>query len=690
MGCKLVIDPHASKPKPNFEDVALSQSASTLNQYGTPENGFKPTYLPEKPSEITPKPDDYPSEALNKPLEIPQKPTIQYGLNIPNIETVRPGSYGNQNLANSYTKPETYNRPNSHGAQVIKGSLVSVSPGIQSYLHPVHDILIGENPYTYGKPKPDRPLGYLPERPYGVHNSNDGDKNYENFPSNIYKRPNGYDGYHGERPWGHEFIDNPKFLSPFDPYYDERPNQRPTLNTYADQHPIRPSNFIDERPMAYPGEPHQLTNSYNNEKPSDMYGRPPTNQYEDERPSYSYNKPQRPLNSYDFQYTHESVRPSTEKPYKPVHEKPENEGPFRPHEDHLPPFRPHHLNNPYDDERPLLPNRPRPGGYDSRPTILDDRIDTNHYTRPHLRPEIPEPNRFEYEIPRPMGNIHDDRDRPRPFDKPYTNHLRPDYDAMNSHHSGHDYTRPDDDYRSPQRPYNDHRRPSRPEDDYRKPLKPEDDDRRHSRPTNDYRRPSGPDEDFRRPIRPEDDRRRPFRPDDNYRMPVDPIRRPERDFRRPMRPGSDSYRKPDDNYKPQSWFDDERSHRRPTNTDDKGYSRPDFHDRRPYDQRQPEDPNLIFRKPDYLFSANDRHDVVSNSTNYVNSNSEYSQKTNGTKYANGTNENVTEKGHEKGDSDKNSTLSNAMITESTGVDGEKITSIIIPLENGKCSIFTKL
>ncbi|XP_045460590.1 uncharacterized protein LOC123671006 [Harmonia axyridis] len=687
LGCKLVIDPQASKPKPNFDDVVLSQSASTQDQYNTPQNSLKPTYLPDKPSsaiteEKPSQPSIYPNEALNKPSNIPQKPTVGYGISIPNLEMVKPGSYGNQKPTSSYTKPD-YNRPNSQSSQLIQGSLVSVSPGLQSYLHPVHDILIGENPYSYGKP--ERPLGYLPETSNGVHGDYGSNNNYGELSGgygnqgfmNIYKKPSDYDKYKPHdvgRPWGSEFIDNPKFLSPYDPYYDERPFQKP----YDDIRPQRPpsNSYGNERPRpptsTYPDKP---------ERPSDSYGRPPIkpiNSYDDERPSYSYNKPQRPFNPYDQQSTH---KPHTEKPYKPVHEKPDDVIPHRPYEDQIPPFRPQNLNSPYDDERPIIPNRPRPGGYDSRPLIIDDRIDGGYHTRPHFEYyDESKPPRLDYEIPRPMGNFYDDFRRPS---RPEEDHRRP--------------LRPEDDYRRPLRPEDDHRRPLRPEDDHRRPLRPEEDfrrpenDHRHPlRPENDYKRPLRPEDDYSRPLRPEDDHRRPPRPEDDFRRPENDYRhslRPENDHKRPLRP-DDDYRRP---FRPEDDFRRPIDHNRPLRPEDghwgdKGnsYPRPDFHDRRPYEQRrplrQPEDPNLGYRNPDYLFSANDRHDVVSNSTKYVNSNTDYLHSSNVTKNGSDTNNTIDKNGVNKGETVKNTTLENSIITESTGVDGEKITSIITPLD----------
>ncbi|XP_044744139.1 uncharacterized protein LOC123306292 [Coccinella septempunctata] len=684
LGCKLVIDPQAAKPKPNFNDVPLSQSASTQEQYGTAQNGPKPTYLPEKPTSTIdeakpPRPQAYPNEALNKPSDIPQKPTVHYGTSIPNIEIVKP-SYGNQ-------KPENHQ---SEYTQYIQGSLVSVSPGLQSYLHPVHDILIGENPYTYGKPRPSRPQGYSPGIPDVNH---DGDKYHERpsggygdekFTSNVYKRPSDYDRYKPHspnRPWGSEYIDNPKFLSPFDPYYDERPN--PYDNT-----PQRPlDSYGNGKP--YPNRPYPSSNPYN-ERPL----RPPmkpSNPYDDERPSYSYDKPQKPLNSYDFQSAPETSKPSAEKPYKPVHEKPDDI-PYRPYEHHLPPFRPTHLNRPYDDERPIASNRPRPGGYDLRPLALDDRIDAP-YARPHPDPDFHEyfpgskPPRFEYEVPRPMGSFHedrrppwemfDDRDGPRPIGNSYK---RP------AEHQ-HDYRRPEDNHREPPRPQDDHRRPPRPEDDFRRPTRPEYDLGRPPRPEDDFRRPSRPEYDLGRPPRPEDDFRRPTRVENDIRRPPRPeddFRRPENDYGPSFKPESD-HRRPympdDDRRRPPVGFDDERVHLNPIDTNNKGYPRPDFHDRRPYDQRrpqrQPEDP-VAYPNPDYLFSANDRNDVVSNSTKYVDSKVDSTQKKNVTAEGNGTS---AGNGAYGGETAKNVSMSNSIITESTGVGGEKITSIIIPLDN---------
>lgn len=265
--------------------------------------------------------------------------------------------------------------------------------------------------YEYGPPRrpsdvPLRPHDDYLDRPYDLH--------APIKPESVYERPN----YDLNRPYGSSQdrphnnyetsmygIPRPINERPYDtqrPSYDvSRPShhtQRPSYDSQRPSYDTQKPSYDSQRPSYGTQKP-----SYDSQRPSYDTQKP---SYDSQRPSYETQKPsydirptydiQKP--SYDVQRpTYHDQRPSYDK-LPPINTKPNNydEGSF-------PPFRPSHLNHPYDDSH-------------------------DNHRRPSSRPHV---DRYSDKYGRPSYHSDDEN-----YVKPLFNHNNKDPDNPNYYHDG--------------------------------------------------------------------------------------------------------------------------------------------------------------------------------------------------------------------------------------------------------------
>ncbi|KAK9876141.1 hypothetical protein WA026_011258 [Henosepilachna vigintioctopunctata] len=308
LGCKLVVDPHVNKiSKPNFNGQFLHSSSASSESFNQQHiSTSKPSY-PSLNQHGIKNPDENPTKnnesSSKKPLEDVHKPTLTYGLSIPNIETVHP-SNGYKNTVKKPTSNSKFtqyvqNGVSNNDVQHVQGSLVSISTGPLSYLHPVHEILIGKNPYLYGQTKPYRPPGNIPEEsnyfndkvgPY--HNTNNM-RPYDRY-KDGYGSSNEYFNEYPETYRDYSKYKNPNNLEATrNPEYDYNRFQKPGHSSYHQEIPHVPSS-----------------NDYKVEIPDRKKYNQHSRPFSDD--SYDHYHPQQ-TNNFEYEpgkFTHEKDKPS--------------------------------------------------------------------------------------------------------------------------------------------------------------------------------------------------------------------------------------------------------------------------------------------------------------------------------------------------------------------------------------------
>ncbi|KAJ8924277.1 hypothetical protein NQ315_007069, partial [Exocentrus adspersus] len=394
-----------------------------------------------------------------------------------------------QPLENGYPKPpfpsnfnnRYYLPPTPENVDHVQ-TLVSVASGPNSYLHPVHDILVGDRPYMYGVPNPPKPMGCCeknrdccapsdlpPYRPPALNHPYD--------PRPVYRpKPDDLDQGYG-RPSRPQYggVNRP-YDRPNPPH--EKPN-RPDLLDRPDRPYDRPSrpDSLDrpDRPYDGPSRPDSLDRPY---RPYDRPSRPDSL----DRPDPSYDRPSRP-DTLDRPYG---------RPTRPYDESNSLDRPDRPYERPIRPDRPYDGPNSLDRPDPSY-SRPQDLPYDtkrwdSRPDLEYDKF-IGGGVHDRFKPGRPYDERPPKRPLRPEGPPYDSRPNSVYYDGP----LLPKYGSVIPHPDYYDRTpgigyQEDDATPDPDKP-------SRPSSYPDKPSKP---------PTDYPDRPSKPPPDFYPPSPPSD------------------------------------------------------------------------------------------------------------------------------------------------------------------------------------------